>query len=403
MDGAVEAGLTPTDAFSLASTIVAISKASDIADLARCTCESVRSLLTSDGATFVLKDGEQVHYAEEDAKGPLWKGRRFPATACISGWSIIHGRAAAIEDIYSDQRIPAEAYRPTFVKSLAMVPVGAERPCAALGVYWSEQHRTTERELFIIETVAGAASAALERAHRAATDASRTSSTPERILAVIAHDLKGPLSAILHTAQALELKRGNCADQREELARITEGVRKANNLVEQLNAYSRLSGGLALALDTVNLDRICANVIGEIRTTHPQCRIECTARPASGLWDANRLSEAVSNLIRNAAQHGDLSQPIRVRMGIADDEAFLEVQNHGEPIAPDLLPRLFEPFTRAAGTSEAASLGLGLHIVEQIVTAHGGRIEVRSSIEHGTTFTMRLPIGPTMLNPTLRK
>ena len=398
MDGAVEAGLSSTDAFHLASTVIEISKASDISDLARCTCESVRSLLTSDGVTFVLKDGEQVHYAEEEAKSPLWKGRRFPASACISGWSIIHGRAAAIEDIYSDQRIPAEAYRPTFVKSLAMVPIGSERPAAALGVYWSERHQATKRELFMIKAVADAVSISLERAQRATNGSSQTVLSQAPILAVIAHDLKGPLSAILHTVQALALKPGGCADHSEDLARIASGVGRANNLVEQLNAYSRLNGaGLSLTLDAVSLDRICEAVIDEIRVTYPHCRIEYSACPAPGLWDADRLSEAVSNLVRNAAQHGDLSRPIRINVGTADNEAFLDVQNHGEPIAPDLLPRLFEPFTRAVDTSEDASLGLGLHIVKQIVTAHGGRIDVRSSTERGTTFTVRLPTGPTTL------
>ena len=84
---------------------------------------TARSVLSADGVTFILRDGELCHYVEEDAISPLWKGMRFPMSACISGWSMLHAETAVIEDIYKDDRIPHDAYRPTFVKSLIMTPV----------------------------------------------------------------------------------------------------------------------------------------------------------------------------------------------------------------------------------------------------------------------------------------
>lgn len=89
---------------------------------------AVHQLTGTDGATFVLRERNLVHYVDEDAIDPLWKGHRFDIHACISGWSILNRKAAAIEDIYLDPRIPIESYRTTFVKSLVMVPIRSEDP-----------------------------------------------------------------------------------------------------------------------------------------------------------------------------------------------------------------------------------------------------------------------------------
>jgi len=111
---------------------------------------TARAVCSADGATFVLRDGDHCRYVEEDAVGPLWKGQRFPMADCISGWCMLNGETAAIEDIFADPRIPHDAYRRTFVKSLVMAPVSPVSPKAAIGAYWSHRRRFTERE---IETV----------------------------------------------------------------------------------------------------------------------------------------------------------------------------------------------------------------------------------------------------------
>ena len=122
---------------------------------------AARRLANADGATFVLREGDQVYYAAEDSIAPLWQGRRFPKTECISGWSIHHRTSVVIEDIYLDPRIPYDAYRPTYVKSLAMVPVNREDPIAAIGVYWREQRILPARELELLQALADAAACAV--------------------------------------------------------------------------------------------------------------------------------------------------------------------------------------------------------------------------------------------------
>src|SRR5690349_9344466 len=109
--------------------------APDLRGVIRAVRASARRLIGADGVTFVLREGDYCHYAEEDAIAPLWKGRRFPAHTCISGWVTDHRTPAVIPDIFQDPRIPLETYRPTFVRSLAMVPVGSAALVAAIGAY----------------------------------------------------------------------------------------------------------------------------------------------------------------------------------------------------------------------------------------------------------------------------
>lgn len=124
-----------------------------------------RGICGSDGITFILREGDQCHYVEEDAIGPLWKGQKFPLTACISGWAMLHGETAVIEDVFADPRIPYDAYLQTFVKSLIMTPVGSAR-VAAMGAYWKDRRQFSDLEVMRVKTfsalVGGALSALLE-------------------------------------------------------------------------------------------------------------------------------------------------------------------------------------------------------------------------------------------------
>lgn len=124
---------------------------------------SARAAVRGDGATVVELEGDQCHYADEDAVSPLWKGQRFPVTACISGWAIQHQQTVVIPDIRDDHRVPIEAYRPTFVRSMVMVPIIVGAPVGAIGVYWARLHRASGEEVAALERLADAAGRALRR------------------------------------------------------------------------------------------------------------------------------------------------------------------------------------------------------------------------------------------------
>ncbi len=123
---------------------------------------AARDLTSADGAAFIMREGEQCHFVDEYAMAPLWKGRSFPASECISGWVMEHREAVAIEDVYADERIVAATYRPTFVRSLVMAPIRREKPVGAIGIYWSRVHQATDDDLAILQALADSASIALE-------------------------------------------------------------------------------------------------------------------------------------------------------------------------------------------------------------------------------------------------
>lgn len=403
---AERAGASLQDAFLLLEVSSQLSRTHDVQAIARHVCSVARRLVGMDGTTLVLREREQVYYAEEEAPERLWRGRRFPAVQCISGWAILNRQTAVIEDIYTDPRIPIEAYRPTFVQSLAMVPMGREQPSGSIGAYWARRHKATEREVFLLESLAELAAAALSQARlheeverlRAQASCVEGASgsggdpTLARIIPLVAHDLKNPLGAISLAAQAL-LRRGSL-DEKDtgRVRRILASVERARHLVSEVLEYSRLQAGSGMPLDVVDarLDDITRSVVDEARTAFPGRKIDLIARDAAGRWDVHRVAEVLSNLLGNALQHGEPARPVTLSVGARHGECFVELHNFGPPIPEDVLPVLFEPF-RQGRKGDRGSVGLGLFIVKQIVHAHGGRIRVRSTSEHGTTFSVHLP------------
>lgn len=141
-----------------------LSLARHVDEVAEIVRFAARQLVGADGATFVLRDGNECYYRDEDAITPLWKGKRFPLETCISGWSMLNRRPVVIKDIYEDDRIPHAAYRPTFVKSLVMVPIRTREPIGAIGTYWQEERQASEEEVQILQALADSTSVALENA-----------------------------------------------------------------------------------------------------------------------------------------------------------------------------------------------------------------------------------------------
>lgn len=149
--------------FELATAARLLLAATDPAGVYAAAKSEARRLVGADGVSIVRREGEHCHYVDEEAIGPLWKGKRFPLTACISGWVILHGQTVVLEDIYADARIPHEAYRSTFVQSLVMAPLGTVAPSGAIGCYWAHRHQASEREVRLIEQLASVMDQALRR------------------------------------------------------------------------------------------------------------------------------------------------------------------------------------------------------------------------------------------------
>jgi hypothetical protein len=157
---------TPLTGFAAIGELVGVIQrlgvARSRADVQEIVRTAARRLTRADGATFVLREGDLCFYADEDAISPLWKGQRFPLEACISGVAMQERQPVVIPDIYADSRVPHDAYRPTFVKSMCMVPIRTMDPIGAIGNYWAEPHNVTSTEIMLLQALADSAAAALQ-------------------------------------------------------------------------------------------------------------------------------------------------------------------------------------------------------------------------------------------------
>lgn len=140
-----------------------LEKAERLEDVQQIVRVTTRRLLDAQGATFVLLENDSCYYADEDSVSPLWKGQRFPASTCIGGWAMEHRETVVIPDIRTDPRIPQEAYRPTFVRSMIVSPILGPGPLGALGAYWDHVRQPSDSEVRMLETLAGMAADALAR------------------------------------------------------------------------------------------------------------------------------------------------------------------------------------------------------------------------------------------------
>jgi two-component system sensor histidine kinase/response regulator len=214
----------------------------------------------------------------------------------------------------------------------------------------------------------------------------------ETFVAAVGHDLRNPLSAIMTGVQFLEM---SATDERTRLtvSRLRSSGKRMAAIIDDLFdlARARLGGGIAIEPARMDLSAVVHRVVAEHRLAHPRRAVDLhVAGELLGTWDERRLEQVLSNLVDNAERHGASDAPITVRLERAPDGTVLSVHNVGT-IRPDVLPVLFDPFRSGRAQQRRDGLGLGLYIVHQIVEAHGGRIEVTSTADEGTTISVRLP------------
>lgn len=217
----------------------------------------------------------------------------------------------------------------------------------------------------------------------------------EQLVGMVSHDIRNPLS-VIHMSTVL-LERGVPPEQQlAVVARVTRAVARVHRLVADLLDFTqaRLGAGLAIRKEDIDLHQVVADCVAELAIAFPRCRLQhqCSG-PGACRADADRLSQAVGNLVANAANHGDPERPITVRSERAGGTVRVSVHNDGRPIPPELVPRLFEPMVRGEAGAAAKGVGVGLYIVRAIARGHGGEVRVASDAEGGTTFTLEWPGG----------
>lgn len=396
----------------LVDTVQQLSLASDLESIMRIVRTVARKITGADGATFVLKDGPYCYYADEDAISPLWKGSRFPLETCISGWSMLNRQPAVIADIYADSRIPADAYRPTFVKSLAMVPIRKMKPIGAIGNYWAEQRMPTEEEVAMLQALADITAVSIENVYvrntleeRVAERTRELADALERekdynelkstFLSMASHELRTPLSTILSSSWLVT--QYTEAHQQEErnkhLGRIDSSVHNLLGILDEFLSADKLEKGkVKTETEETRLEAFLAETAESIEGLlkpgqHLRLNIEKSITIAT---DRKILHNLLLNLLSNAIKYSEKDVILRAETG-ADDEIFITVQDQGIGIPEVEQQRIFNKYFRATNSSGIQGVGLGLNIVKHYADLLGGEISFESREGEGTSFTVKLP------------
>lgn len=371
-----------------------LSFAVSLPEIMEVVTDAARRLLRADGVTFVLRDGDKCFYAEEDAISPLWKGQRFPLEACISGWVMMNGTAAVIEDIYCDPRIPIDAYRSTFVKSLAMVPVRPLDPLAAIGAYWRHRHRPSTAEVDTLQAIADASALAIAhvdllRAKQAVEEHSRAKSI---YLAAASHDLRQPLHSLF---LFLEMLSHSSLDDKARalLAHMELALTGMKDMMEGVLDLTRLEAGICEPkIQVVPLSLILQPIISAYEPQaaakdllfHWECP-DLTVRT-----DPLLLARMLRNLVDNAVKYTEKGS-IALRVSAGAGSAVITVEDTGIGIAADRLTRMLTDGNRMATTPRKSGYGLGFATVQRLSHLLGHSLDVSSEPGRGSIFKVTVP------------
>jgi len=389
---------------------------------------SARRIADADGIAVIVQDRGQCHYVAEDAKAPLWCGQRFPIDSCISGIAMRDRVPVVIPDVLADPRVPHAAYEPTFVRSMAMFPIGSPDPVAAVGAYWSERGDPDPGAVALLHTLSRSASTALENG-RLVSSLEELNSALERRVSERTSELERT-QEIARQAQKMEMigqLTGNVAHDFNNLLTpimgsldlvlgrrvITEGVlrsatvamdaaERAKLLVERLLAFARRQ---PLTPQPVDLQNMVAGM-RDLLTSSLGPRITLKLDIAPGLpaahADRHQLEMALLNLAVNARDAmpdgGDLTLSARPGSWLNPprnlphgDFLCISMSDNGVGMDEATLSKAIEPFFSTKGAGHGT--GLGLSMVHGLAGQLGGVLHIQSAAGEGTTVQLWLPVA----------
>ena len=396
-----EAELACTETELLYRLTDAVNRAQSVEEVYEASLDTIHSALDVERAAILFFDREGV------MRFAAWRGVSDAYRAAVDGHTPWRPDERDPTPIWIDDvaRDPAlAAFAPTFaaegIRALAFVPLLYEsRLLGKFMLYSADPWRLSERERSVARSIADQVASAVGRKRaqqeREALieELSQTVRLNELFTGVVGHDLRNPLSAIISAAQ-LALRREEGERLFKPLSRILSSGERMTRMIEQLLDFTRVRAGGGIPLDPRRMDlgALGRQVLDEIEDANPDRTLVVEmVGELSGVWDADRLAQVISNLAGNAIQHGAPEAPVRIHFdGRRHASVVMSFQNQGA-VEPEVLPMLFEPFRRTEQRAERArGLGLGLYITRQIVLAHGGGIDVASA-GAGTTFTVTLP------------
>lgn len=384
----------------LVGVVQEVSAARNLDAVMEIVRKAARELTGADGATFVLRDDDKCFYAEENAISPLWKGQRFPMKICISGWVMLNGQPVVIPDIYEDPRIPVDAYRPTFVKSLAMVPIRQTNPVGAIGNYWATKRQPTDEEIAVLQALAHVTSVAMEnvalydRLEEKVRALEKSNEDLSRFAWIASHDLKSPLRGIDNLSKWISEDLGGKLEgkSKEHMDTLRKRVQRMDKLLTDILKYAQIEHKLAPEHVEIITGRDLVEDIQMLNDIPPAL----TLRVAHGFENIQvprlPLQQIFCNLVANAVKHHDKAQGT-VEIGFEEQpyNYTFFVKDDGPGIDPEYHSRIFEMFQTLRPRDTMEGSGMGLAIVKKILNLYGQDISVSSQPGQGATFQFTWP------------
>ncbi|MCX7594359.1 MAG: ATP-binding protein [Fischerella sp.] len=389
----------------LVKVVQELSLAHSLDEITAIVRVAARELTGADGATFVLREGDMCYYAEENAIQPLWKGKRFPIDVCIGGWCMQHKQQVIIEDVYGDERIPYEAYYPTFIKSLVMVPIRKEAPIGAIGNYWATPHQPTSEEVELIQALADTTSVAMEnvqvyneleqRVRDRTAELEAANQELEAFAYTLSHDLRSPLGAIEGYSMLLLNEYGSQLDDRARLYlnRMCLAAERMNAQIEHMLSIHQISRA-EIQPQKVNLSNIAQEILAHLKSSEPHRQVETTIEEGlTAYGDPVLLRVVLENLLSNAWKYTSQRQNAQIEFGAmpkSNSSPTFYVRDNGVGFNMTQAQKLFHPFQRMHSQTEFPGTGVGLASVQRIIQKHGGHIWAEAAVDRGATFYFTL-------------
>ncbi|HEY1906553.1 MAG TPA: ATP-binding protein [Myxococcaceae bacterium] len=368
--------VAPVDRRVLVATVRAVLRATRAEQALRETSERLTNILESASDAFLALDEQwRITFANRALSSRLPAGAVDPGRSL---WTVIPelGEASVRSSL---ERTMSEGIRE---------PIQRELP--TLGGGWFEL-----RPFKLPEGVGLALEEITERRERLIQERLRREFA-ERLVGIISHDIRTPLSAISVSAELLARGASDPLAARRSVDRIQGSSQRATRLINQMMEWTQASigGGLPIQRHHADLLMTLRQTLSEVQAANPGRQFQSSVQgEAWGDWDPDRLSQVFSNLLGNAAQHSPPASPVKVSASVDSDAVSITIANENiaGPIPSEVQESLFEPFRRGPSAPRgSSSIGLGLYIARHLIEQHGGRISVESS-PAGTRFVVRLP------------
>jgi signal transduction histidine kinase/DNA-binding response OmpR family regulator len=390
----------------LLEALRSLSLAPDLPKLATAACRAARQVTAATGASFILREGSICHCVEEDSPVPLLRGRKVPVARGIAGWVVSRGETAVIDDIGHDERVDQDVYADSYVRSLAMAPVGGPDALGAIGVYWSRRGRPAAEEVRLLRALADHAAAALQVLRRLQASERETREQGGQLtlakeeLQTFSQAVTGNLGAPLRTVGALggtlleEAGSGLPDAARQRVERIQAGIAGVNAQLDILSGLARVVQQ-DLHEGSVDLSAVAKQVVEALQAGEPERKVEVRIVPDLQVrGDAGLLTLALRELLGNAWKFTRRNPFGRIEFAAEPgpgEEPVYFVRDNGVGFDPRNAGKLFSPLERLHDDPALVGHGIGLASAQRALRKHGGRVWATGAVDRGATFYFTLP------------